>query len=438
MSVSAGDAVSARIDRWWFSPAIFMLVPICASYLAWLSLVAWRELATDRPASWAKLSGFAEPSNPTAPGIVLLIVWYAAAACVATLGWRLGSDRRIKPETLSRITSPTFERRYFYLIFATALIGVLYSYYVISSSQNILDSLTTQENQFTTALPGYAGIQTLRSATILAAPIGIYLWRKKVIGFPLAAAAVMLLVLNAAIASRLSLFMAAFVYAVIYVVTRKPAVRVNRNRGRIWIAAGVVFAIGFSLLAGLNYVRNANYYRDAGVTNPYAMNLYQVGAYLATPAQVSLGIASAVMDRHWEEPGHPVDSIDAAQPTFLQFKKVSKDQGLREGAFYGFTVVLESNFTTNGVFSDTYAMHGMWGWVYTILLYLLAGFLFARLVNYGVVVAGSAGVMAHCLSEVWRTQNVNFGFVIFLLLLTWACVVSVRIWSRFDQVEPAD
>jgi hypothetical protein len=435
MSGAAEGALGRRIDRWWFSPALFMLLPVCMSFIAWSALVAWRELADERPASWAKLSGFSEPSTPSGSGIVLLIVWYAAAASVATIGWRLGSDRKVKPETLARITNPVFERRYFYLLLATAAVGVLYSYYKISSSQDILESLTTQSNQFTTSLPGYAGIQTLRSATILAAPVGFYLWRKKVVGLPSAITGLTLLLLNAAIASRLSLFMAAFVYLVIWVVSRKPAVRIRTNYTRIWIAAVAAFAVGFTVLAGLNYVRNANYYRDAGVTNPYAMNLYQVGAYLATPAQVSLGVSSAIMDRHWEEPGHPVDSVDAAQPTFLQFKKITKDEGLREGAFYGFTVIVESNFTTNGVFADTYAVHGMWGWVYTILLYLLAGFLFARLVNYGVVVAGTAGVMAHSLSEVWRTQNVNYGFVIFLLVLTWACVVGVRIWSRFDRSE---
>ncbi|WP_232375321.1 O-antigen polymerase [Mycolicibacterium baixiangningiae] len=418
--------------RWWFRPAFFMLLPVTMSFLAWMGLVGWREFG-ERTSSWAKLSGFAEPSTTSASGIVLLVVWYAAAVSVATIGWRLGTDKKLDPATVERISSPNFEKRYFLLVLAAALVGVLYSYYKIGSSQSILDSLTTQSNQFTTSLPGYAGIQTLRSATILAAPVGIYLWRKKVIGFHLMALSVLLLVLNAAIASRLSLFMAAFVFVTIMVVSRVPSKRVRLNRGRRWMTLIVIGAVGFGVLTGLNYIRNANYYRDAGVANPFEMNLYQMGAYLATPAQVSLGVAEAVMSGSWEQTGHRIDSINAAQPTFLQFTKVSKEDGLREGAFYGYSVVLESNFTTNSVFADTYAIYGMWGWVYAILLYSVAGYLFARLVRYGVVVAGSAGVMAYALSEIWRTQIVNYGFVIFLLLLTWACAVAALLWCRVDE-----
>lgn len=200
----------------------------------------------------------------------------------------------------------------------------------------------------------------------------------------------------------------------------------------------VLVGVGMSLLAGLNYVRNALYYKDVGVTNPYVMNLYQMGAYLGVPAQVSIGVADAVMTATWENPGHIVTSSDAARPTFLQFQKVAKSDGLKDAEAYAYSVELESNFTTNSVFADTYAVYGMWGWVYTIGLYAFAGWAFARLFRYGVVVGASAGVMAHCLSEVWRTQNVNFGFVIFLLLLTVASAVAANLWCRRDEARDAE
>ena len=57
-----------------------------------------------------------------------------------------------------------------------------------------------------------------------------------------------------------------------------------------------------------------------------------------------------------------------------------------------------SNFTTNSVFADTYADYGAWGWLYTLALYPVAGYLFGRFIRYGPVVAGSGGVLAYCLS----------------------------------------
>jgi hypothetical protein len=183
----------------------------------------------------------------------------------------------------------------------------------------------------------------------------------------------------------------------------------------------VIFVVGFSTLATLNYFRNANYYRDAGVTNPAAMNLYQMGSYLAVPAQVSVGVSDAVMSGAWENTGNPVSSFDAVQPTFLQFGKIRKDDAWKGADYYGYSVKFAPHLFTNSVFADTYADYGGWGWPYTILLYGFAGYLMARIMSYPGVIAGSGGVLAYCFAEVWRIQIVSYGIVIFLLLTTAGC-----------------
>ncbi|MGE2836565.1 hypothetical protein [Mycobacterium sp. SMC-4] len=429
-----GGALSDDLpDEWWFRPAFFILLPVVGSFLAWFAMVGWRTYG-DTPSSWARLSGFAMPEPLSVRAAVLIVLWYAAVVSVASLGFRIGAEAKPAASTVARLSTPTFERRYFAIIMAASVIGVAYSYYKIGSAQSIIGSLTTQSNQFTNSLPGYAGVQTLRSATILAAPLSIYLWRKRVVGLTAMVAALVLLLLNSMIASRLSLFMATVVYLVIWVKTRKPvhdsAVYVRR-----WIAALALAGVAFGVLTGLNYVRNALYYKDAGVSNPAVMNLYQMGAYLGVPAQVSIGVADAVMRATWENPGHPVTAANAAVPTFLQFEKVAKADGLKDADAYGYAVELEANFTTNSVFADTYAVYGMWGWPYTLALYAIAGYVFARLIRYGVAVGCTAGVMAHCLSEVWRTQNVNFGFVIFLLLLAVFSAVIADLWCRRDEAR---
>lgn len=414
----------------WFTPGTFVLLPVAMSFIAWSTMVGWRALGHPT-SSWAKLSGFAEPARSGTGGIILLLVWYCSVLSISTLGWRLGGGKELKAEVTARITTPVFERRYFLLVTAIAFLGVAYSYYKIGSAQSILGSLSTQSNQFTNSVPAYAGIQTFRSATILSAPIGIYLWRKQIVGLPYMVGGIALLLLNSMIASRLSLFMAGLVYLVIWVKSRKPSDRKSPRHAQRLFAVAALAIVGFGVLTGLNFFRNALYYEAAGVTNPVVMNLYQMGAYLATPAQVSIGVADAVMRGTWEQPDDPVNAINAVQPTFLQFNKVAKSEGLKNAHAYGYAVPLEPNFTTNSVFADTYSVYGMWGWVYTVLLYAVAGFLFARVLRYGVVLAGTAGVMAYSLAEVWRTQIVNFGFVIFLLLLTVGCAVLALLWERF-------
>jgi hypothetical protein len=409
------------VRRWWFTPAFFALVPFTVSLLAWAIAVASRRLGSATGTS-DKLLGFAVPARVTPGGVVLLLLWWAAVLSVSVLGWRLGTDRRPSGTDRFNVTTPAAERRYFLLVTTVAAMGVAYTLYRVGGVASIFSSLTTQSgNDFSNSLSQTAGVQTLRFATILAAPLGIHLWRKKIIPLHYVVIAVGLLLSSALISSRLSLIMAGFVYLAIRTRDRdaSPSGTVTPIR-RICTLIAVV-AIGVGLLTAMNYFRNANYYRDAGVTNPVAMNLYQTGAYLAVPAQVSLGVSTAIMNGAWQNRGDPVTSSDAVKPTFLQFKKVSKDNSWKDAQEYHYAVSFEPNFFTNSAFADTYADFGMWGWFYTFLIYGFAGFLFARLMRYGPVVAGSGGVLAYCFSEIWRIQILSYGIVIFLMLLTFGC-----------------
>lgn len=413
--------------RWWFTPAPFVVVPALLSYGAWTVLAAWHAADPGGP-DWEKLAGFATPAAADPAGIFLLIAWYACLITVSMAGWRLGSRRPVNAQQVAQASTARFERRYFTIILTTAFIGVAYCYYKIGADA-VVEAFTTQTgNLFTNSLSGSTGPQTLRYATILAAPLGLYLWRKKVIGWPPMVGALMLLILNSLIAHRLSLFMAAVVYVVIVAKGHGWTLHPDPEHRIRWGRIVVVLVSGLVLLTGLNYVRNANYYRDAGVSNPFAMNVFQMSAYLAVPAQVSLGVADAVMDGTWVQTGDPVTAITAVRPTFLEFDKVSKDDSWKGAEVYGNNVEFSPNFFTNSVFADTYAAFGLWGWLYTFLLYGLAAFFMARLVRFGFVIGASAGVLAYCFSEVWRIQIVSYGFVVFLLLLTAGAAFIATRW----------
>ncbi|MCV7154022.1 oligosaccharide repeat unit polymerase [Mycobacterium pyrenivorans] len=408
----------------WFTPAVLILAPVAMSFLAWLVLVAMQQLERSQTASEA-LTGFSAPAPVSGKGIALLLVWYFAIVMVSMVGFWWGTHRS-RPLTGSDPTNTAwFERRYFFLILAAGAVGVGYSFMKVGGIPAIIASLSEQTaNDFSNALSGFAGPQTLRYATILAAPIGVYLWRKKVVGWPYMVGGVLLLVANAMIASRLSLLMALAVYLAAWVRGREPREAGAGSPARTVIAVALIALSGFAVLTMLNYVRNANYYRDAGVSNPVAMNVYQSGAYLAVPAQVSLGVSDAVARGAWENQGGPVTSVAAVQPTFLQFNKVAKDDSWKQSSVYGYSVTFAGNFFTNSVFADTYAEHGTWGWLYTIVAYGFAGYAFARIFSFSPVIAASAGVVGYCFLEVWRVQILIYGIVIFLLLITAASAVT--------------
>lgn len=412
----------------WFTPGLFILLPVMMSFTAWMALAAWRNRAF-RSGPFEKLAGWPAPSPVEPKGIVLLVIWYSVIVAVATIGWLIGSaGKPPSPRLMAMTATPQFEKRYFLLISAIAAVGVGYTYVQIASATSILGALSSQQaNAFSQSISQSAGLGTLRYAPILAAPLGVYLWRKKLIGWPLMVAGVLLLFLDAVISSRLSLLMAAVVYLAIWAKTAVPTGRPGAWRRR-WMAMIAILIVGFSLLAVLNYFRNANYYRDVGVTSPMAMNFFQMGAYLSVPAQVQLGASGAIMLGTWEKDGDPVDSINAIEPTFLQFNKVTKDNSWKGAEVYGYSASFGSSFFTNSVFADTYSDFGAWGWYYTFFLYGLCGFLLAKIVRHSPVIAASGGVLAYCFSEVWRIQIVSYGFVIFLLLSTLGCAVVAARW----------
>jgi hypothetical protein len=437
-SVAEGGQIATEPPRRWaLTPAVFILVPVILSFGGWIMLASFIGLG-NKNGYTEMLAGFDDPAALSIPGIALLLLWYGVVLSVSTIGWHLGRAKIPDPELLARTSTETFERRYFLLLLPVAMVGVAYCYYKIGSANNILESLSSENgNDFTKSLSQTAGVQTLRYATILVAPIAIYLWRKKVIKWPMMVGSVVLLLLNALIAHRLSLLMASVVYLVIWARSRESKPRMSSQQRRRLIGALVaIVLVGFGTLTALNYFRNAQYYRVAGVENPFEMNMYQMGAYLGVPAQASLGVSDAIMNGSWEVHGDHQNSLNAVEPTFLQFTKVSKDNSWKGGDFYGYSVRFSANFFTNSVFADTYAVYGLWGWLYTIALYGFAGWLMARLIRLSCVIAGTGGVVAYTFSEVWRIQIVSYGFVIFLLLLTWGCTVLAS-WGLDREAREA-
>ncbi len=425
--LNAAEADTAPTP-WWFNPAMFVLGPVSLSLVAWTLIVMSGVLGRFSPAAATKLMGFSTAAPVSIQGVTLLATFYGFLVWIAMLGWMLGCAAAERTAGSGRPRPQISERRYFLLVLAVATVGVGYCWATVASRRSIIGALSSQtSNQLYDSLPQNAGVQTLRYACILAAPLGVYLWRKGVIGILPMAAGVMLLCLNALLSSRLSLLMASTVYLTIWVRTRKPRGPHTRRYGRVLLAALVV---GFLMLTGLNYSRNANFYREIGVSDPFAMNLYQSSQYLTVPAQVSLGVADFVMTGRWHVPSAPLSSLNAVVPTFLQEHKVRKADKKKFSADYGYSSSFAPQYFTNSVFADTYAEYGAWGWFYSFILYGVAGYLMAWFMRGVPVVAATAGVFAYCFAEVWRIQILSYGFVIFLAILTvggaWLATIKER------------
>lgn len=412
-------------NPWWFTPAVFIGAPVLLSIAGWTAIVGSGVLRRYPPVATTSLLGFSTPAPVSLPGVVLLSTFYLFLGWVAMLGWAIGSARADAPPDPGLPTPAISERRYFLLILAVATLGVGYCYVTVASRRSVIGALSSQTgNQLYDSLPQNAGVQTLRYACILAAPLGVYLWRKGTIRPPLMVFAVSLLVLNAILSSRLSLLMAACVYLTIWVRTRDLSA--GRRRRSAVAVLGTLVA-GFLILTALNYTRNANFYRELGLSDPVTMNLAQSSQYVSVPAQVSLGVADFVMTGKWHVPSSPMGSLNAITPTFLQERKVRKADKKKYGADYGHSSTFAPQYFTNSVFADTYAEYGAWGWFYTFIIYGVAGYIFARLMRAQPVVAATGGVIAYCFAEVWRIQILSYGFVIFLLLLTAACAWIARV-----------
>lgn len=384
---------------WILHPIAVVAISVLGSLAFWLI-----------PGASEDLRGF-ETRSEFGTGAFVLLGWYALCIAVIWLGVKAG--RRIPSfEKLDAFEkSPTLERSFYWFLSVLATVGVVYCFVVIATSVDVVAAIQARTfNVMAHAIPDTAGLSTLRYTTAIAAPVGVFLWQKKKAPLWLAIWNVVLLLAIVALASRLSLILAAVVYLVLLVGT-------NKNfRLKVWVAV-VGVAVAVAGLTAFNYARNANYYEARDVSNPVSMNVLQIAAYVGTPFQVSLGVANSIADGSLEIAGEPIASLQAVAPTFIEFKK--SYLGPQTGdSVYGESVSVAKNLTTNSAFADTYVRYGWWGLAYTVLTLGVAAFAFGALSRYRSVIAVFSAVILYGFADYWRIFLFNQGILIYLLLAT--------------------
>ena len=378
------------------------------------------------PGESALLRGFEQRSSVTFSGVLVLVGWYSLCIAVIWYGVKLG--HQIRPNALLSEfeNSPKRELALYWFLTCVATVGIVVSVIGIALEVSIWETISTRNaNIAAEALPGQASLATLRYATAIAAPIGIYLWQRKTAPLAMGIWNILLLLANVTLASRMSLIVAIIIY-VFLLVRSKPDFRLKPLIALIGIVAL------FGGLTSLNYVRNANTYEQFGVSNPLEMNAYQISAYLGAPAQVSIGVSNAIADADFVVSGGPITSLAAITPTFLNFDKESVGDGIVAGR-YGNLVSITENFNANSAFADVYSAFGWWGLFYTLVILGGAAFLFGIFARYRSVVAVIAAVLLYGFAEYWRGFIFNQGIHIFMLLVTTAGIGFAILWPRVTR-----
>jgi hypothetical protein len=406
-------------------PYTLLLIGAGLSFLAWA--IPWGSTVP------AGVRGFAKAQPWTLHGMLFLVGWYAFFFFVALGGFCLG--QRIP--VFERAERVPWESFYVYLTILS-LVGTAYSYgYVFVKQPNAISEafLHHRLNQVRYVLPYSAGVQTLRYAACLAGAIAIFqLARRRFHLFHVVN--LLLLALSAAIASRISLIIAAIV--VLGLAARHlQTVHVPTRRILVLLLAGLaVLLLGLGLL---NYSRNAGFYRLHGVHDPFVMNVDETVRYLSVPFQASVAVSN---DRsRWPEVPSTVASGARVYllPRALT-SAIPRPVNLASER-YRSLVPISPLLTTNSVFAGMYGVFGLLAFPILGLVALIAAAIAGHASRYRSYVFLAGLVVAYCFAEWWRMYMFNQGIIAFLVLAVafWGLVGSSADrwtggrWSRLTR-----
>lgn len=404
-------------------PYTFLLLGAGLSFLAWA--IPWGSAIPP------VIRGFAPGGLWTFHGMLFLLGWYAFFFVVAFGGFQLG--RRIP--VLRRAETVSWESYYVFLSIA-ALAGVAYSYaYVLAKSPHAISEafLHQQFNDVRYVLPYASGPQTLRYASSLSGAIAIFeLGRRR---FRLVHLLnVVLLLLSAAIASRVSLIIAAIAIAGL-AARHLHAVRIRPRTALGGLLLGLVAL--FLALSLLNYSRNADFYRTYGVKDPLVMNVDEIVRYLGIPFQASIAVSSHVSQ--W--PKAPSTVAAGARAYLLPTYATSGVPAsvTKASNRYLKVVAVPGTQSTNSVLAGMYGVFGLLAFPILGLVTLVGAVVAGHFSRYRSYAFLAGLVIAYCFSEWWRIYMFNQGIVQFLIIAVacWGAVgASVDGWtgSRWSRL----
>lgn len=402
-------------------PAVIVVAVVALSAAAWLV-----------PGESPELRGFGERATVSWGGIGILALYYLVGIGVIVLGVFVGRLIRPVPVLDGGIGGATrrasFDTRVYYILTVLSLIGVAYVVISAGGPAAFLDAIIhTNANVLKEATGGAPGMATLRYASAVAAPIGLHRALTQRRNYATAALNVLLLLTTAMVASRLSLIMATLIF--VFLVAYRP---VTVKFKAVWLTAGIVVLGG--ALVFFNYVRNAGYYAENGVGDPFSAAFFQGITYVGSPFQVALGVADGVAN-------NPAlfDSPTFA-PGMVFIPSIFRDDvaGAISGpARYHDLVDIHFTLTTNSAFADTLIDYGILGLIFSMGWLFVFAMAFGHFSRYNTLMIAAAGGALYGFAELWRLLLFPQGIAIFTAVVVVAAglvaAASLRV-SWFDRV----
>lgn len=382
-------------------PSSLIVVPAAISTAVWI--FPWPDSVR---------RGFSVREDLTSGAVAFLVAWYGMLAMCATFGWLLG--RKTKPSP--KLDAAPDESVYRLLTWV-GLIGVVGMYALVEVSSPGLIAQAFSSRQFNLvreAVPAQAGLATLRYATVLTGAIAMHrrfiLKEKSKVHLMNMA----LLVASSLVASRLSIIMA--VLLLVALAARSGNVSIKPKR---LVAVGLIALI---FLGYANFLRNANYYEARGTTNPAAMMLSEVVAYVGSPAQVAARAAQGPIEVDQPEFGEALATT--ITPTFLTSSP--PPDVARATLWYRSNVDIEPVLTTVSTLAALYPLFGGWSFVVMGIICMIAGLVMGHMGRYRNYMFLGSFVAGYCFVEVWRTYIANAGIIWFIILVLVASCAMVK------------
>jgi hypothetical protein len=364
----AGAATGSRFLRWLVRPHAMVAVTVA------LSAVSWVLFDPSLP------GGYKLPQPVTLQAALILSAWYLTIIGLAYIGFAAGRRLALPPLLEADIARATRldDKALYYLYSVVGAIGLAATIYriatILGTDLIIASLVSSTANELTAVLyrDYHIGILSLRYVCALAG--GIALWRLFLLREWRLLHVVNILVLLVAVttAGRMFLLVALFIALCLGL----NSDRLNRISP---IAAAAALLAIFAVLGVYSYIRTFGTYEHAGYGGFWQVALLQMGSYLSTPFQVSLGVANHIGE---------IASIT------------------QEHDFFDHS----PSYTTNSVFDDFIVYRGGWAWLEIIPisagLAILMGF--CRRFPGSYLMCGYA-VLLYAFAEIWRVPYFSNG-----------------------------
>jgi len=331
--------------------------------------------------------GYENPQSVFSFGMLLAIVWYGMIILISWVGFQTGQASSSIIMSFDRKARLDDFPAYCFLS-AVGLIGFVYVFSLMVSTfglnQLVMIVASGEANKFHKALyTDYSiGVYSLRYVVILSGGLAIYRIISHISRSFLDILNIVLLLMVAIIASRMSVVFALVIGFGLWVLNVK-SVRIRVVRWVLFLAAL------FVLFAAYNYSRNINYYLAAGKSNFFSAGASEIMKYLGTPFQGAVAT------------GNEFEQI------ILYPENVSRFTGINH------------SLTTNSALLQLVREHGYYSFLIMFLAVSISSFLMGMFYrqrnNYLILIYF---VLLYCFAEIWRVFIFNAGIVMTLLVFS--------------------